>query len=149
MSTHQTAARARAAVSDAITDRGGRAREIRVGRRTEILATTPGSSTNYGIRVLSRTKGDWQTSIAEGALDAPEDPTRVWVLVDFTQTRARFFVIPEHWIRRDIAGVTEEYFRRHGGTRAENPDSVHHKIETARVEDWRGRWDLLGLPLGT
>lgn len=148
MSTHDTAARARAAVARAVQDRGGRAREVRVGRRTELLVETPDGGSSRSVRVLSKRRGDWQTSTNEADDAAQPDPARCWVFVDLAPPGPQFYVAPEHWVRRDIAEDHHAYLQRHGGRRALSPDSEHHRVQPSRVSEWHDRWDLLGLPPG-
>jgi hypothetical protein len=137
------AAQARAAVIRAVEQRGGTVREVRDGRRVELVVD--GLEGRSRVRVISRRRGDWQTSIREG--DRTEvGPGRFWVLVDLAIARPRFYVAPADWMTDDIRREHEDYLRRHGGTRARTEDSVHHRITTARVEQWWERWDLLGLP---
>jgi hypothetical protein len=54
--------------------------------------------------------------------------------------------MPEWWIQNDIYRAHSNYLAKHGGVRpGSNPDSTHHAIQTARVSEWRDRWDLLGI----
>jgi len=54
-------------------------------------------------------------------------------------------VVPEWWILNDIHVHHLAYLKRHGGRRARNPESTHHAIQHARIEEWRDRWDILGI----
>jgi hypothetical protein len=45
----------------------------------------------------------------------------------------------------DIYSAHQDYLMRHGGRRAENNDSKHHAIRLDRVQQWEGRWDILGI----
>lgn len=64
-----------------------------------------------------------------------------------TEGRAlpEYFVVPEKWIQKDIDAAYAAYLKRHGGKRARTPGSTHHAIRKDRVEQWRDRWDLLGI----
>ena len=54
--------------------------------------------------------------------------------------------MPERWIENDIVTAHAAYLDKHGGVRpGKNPDSTHHGIPTARVDQWLERWDLLGI----
>src|SRR3954470_24283469 len=57
VNTHDVAAEARARVVQEIERRGGRAREVHEGRRTELRVDTPTGSVT--VRVFSRRSGDW------------------------------------------------------------------------------------------
>lgn len=122
-STHQVAADARALVVREVVRRGGTAREV---------------------RVISRRAGDWQTSIREGDTSTVSG-TRFWVFVDLAQGMPSYYVAPESWVVDDIHTEHEEYLARNGGRRAQTEDSTHHRIQTSRVQRWKGRWNLLGL----
>jgi hypothetical protein len=141
-SSSEVAAAGRAAVTRAVEYRGGTVREARNGRRTELLVQTP--SGRWRVRVLTRRRGDWQTSIREGDNAAPR-PNAVWVFVDLANGATTYYVAPEPWVVDDIRTEHERYLERNGGQRAVTKDSEHHGIKTDRVERWLGRWDLLGL----
>jgi hypothetical protein len=72
----------------------------------------------------------------------PAAPT-FWAFIDPGATPPAAFIAPDAWVRRDISRAHEDYLRRHGGHRAQNDDSDHHAISVARIEQWRGRWELL------
>ncbi|MHA6630919.1 hypothetical protein ACU61A_36230 [Pseudonocardia sichuanensis] len=141
-SSAEVAAAGRAAVTRAVEYRGGTVREVRNGRRTELLVQTP--TGRWRVRVLTRRRGDWQTSIREGANPAPR-ANAVWAFVDLANGATRYYVAPEPWVVNDIRTEHEDYLARNGGQRVVTKDSEHHGIKTARVECWLGRWDLLGL----
>ena len=141
-STADVAAEARAAVVRAVERRGGVAREVRDGRRVELVVESPAGRRR--VRVSSRRRGDWQTSIREGDRPSPGD-LRFWIFVDLSGGDPGFYVAPEASVADDIRREHEEYLVRNGGRRARTPDSEHHRIQTWRVARWRDRWDLLGL----
>jgi hypothetical protein len=103
------------------------------------------------LRVRTRKSGDWHASLAE------RDPRRdergvetFWVFVDLSvEDKARYFIVPEWWMRRDIHHHHEGYLIRHGGVRPEVPESDHHAIEPYRVTKWENEWQLLGLRTGS
>ena len=141
-STHQVAADARTLVVREVVRRGGTAREVRVGARTELRVTSPAGPRE--VRVISRRAGDWQTSIREGDTSTVSG-TRFWVFVDLAQGMPSYYVAPESWVVDDIHTEHAEYLARNGGRRAQTEDSTHHRIQTSRVQQWKGRWNLLGL----
>ena len=114
----------------------------------DIIASDVTHERKITIQVKSKTSGDWQTSIKRGRAWA-EDPGdgRYWVLVDLGPDRPRYFVVPAWWIENDIYIAHQDYLARHGGERAVNPDSTHHRITTKRVAVWEDRWDVLGILL--
>jgi hypothetical protein len=94
--------------------------------------------------VRARTRGDWQTSTTYGELSTPElVPSRFWVMVDLFPDTTNFYVVPEWWIRNDIYEKHQAYLNEHGGLRAVNDESDHHRIWTERVQQWLGRWEQL------
>ncbi|MFL5953422.1 MAG: hypothetical protein ACJ76I_04845 [Gaiellaceae bacterium] len=98
------------------------------------------------ITVKAKTAGDWQPSTDAGVPHAPEDdPTSFWVLVDLRQSAPRYLIMPSWWIENNIYEEHQAYLGRHGGHRAQSPDSKHHRITDDRVDHWLDRWALLGI----
>jgi hypothetical protein len=141
-STAEVAADARAIVIREIERRGGRAMEVQHGRRWELLVDN-GSGAPSRVRVVSRRRGDWQSSIKEG--DGPGVDWRCWVFVDLAH-EPRFWALPEPEVVTGIRDRHRDYLARHEGRRAVNDDSVHCAIRTSDVTHGADRWDLLGLP---
>lgn len=141
-STRQVAADARAAVIREITRRGGTARQVPVGQRTEIRLTCPAGIRE--LRVVSKRKGDWQSSIRDGDTVAT-DGRRLWVFVDFGRPEPRYYVVPEREVVTGIRVRHQAYLARNGGRRVLNDSSLHCAIKVHDVASWAGRWDLLGL----
>ena len=136
--------RAIAAIVDEIVRRGGQARIERRGAKKEIIARSPESTRDVVILVRARTRGDWQAQASQGREREPEEvSTRFWVMVDLFADATNFYVVPEWWIQNDIREKYEAYLAHHGGTRPVNEKSDHAKIETARVQEWLDRWDLI------
>ena len=141
-----TADRGRMLAATEIARRGGTVTEVRDGRIRLLRVLGPGDHPPVHVRVKTRTGGTWQGSTR----DADENPAppavpTFWCFVDLSTPRPAFYVVPDEWMRRDIFVDHQRYLRRHGGTRAESPDSEHHAIELPRITMWRDRWDLLGL----
>jgi len=117
----------------------------------DLLASDRDNTQRASIQV--KTKGPssrgWQTSTRQGlsseSADAQLFEGRFWVLVDLGPTYPGFYVMPELWIRNDICDGYQEYLSAHGGHRPGNPTSEHWLIAVARVADWRGAWDVLGI----
>lgn len=141
----------RALVKAELERRGAVVRELRDGRVVWLEALGPGSIPRARVRVKSRRSGTWQMSASVGAADPPpSEPPAFWAFVDFTEQPPSVFVAPDSWVRRDVHDAHESYLARHGGHRAENDTSDHHALSADRIEQWRGRWDLLDVesPLG-
>lgn len=143
-STRDVAEHARRLVRKEIERRGGTAREVPVGRRTEIHMDGPDGSRR--LRVLSRRRGDWQSSIREG--DTEVEPDRFWVFVDFSTSPVSFHIGAEEEVVHGIRTRHEEYLRRNGGRRVINNASLHCSIRLRDIEGAARRWDLLGLGSG-
>ncbi|WP_345379339.1 hypothetical protein [Pseudonocardia yuanmonensis] len=124
-----------------IERRGGRAIEVQHGRRWELLLDN-GSGEASRVRVVSRRRGDWQSSIKEG--DGQGAAWRFWVFVDLAH-EPRFWMLPEPEVVAGIRDRHREYLARHGGRRSVNDYSLHCAIRTSDVAHGADRWDLLGL----
>jgi hypothetical protein len=80
--------------------------------------------------------------------DVYSDETEFWILVDVgrnPEIRPDYFIVPAWWMENSIHVEHQNYLARHGGQRAQNPGSTHHAVPVNRVEQWRERWDLLGI----
>jgi hypothetical protein len=133
--------------ADEITRRGAHVTLIK-GNKNLIEASDKNRQKKVTIRVKSRRKGTWQTSINEGRpMDRPVSNDKFWIFVDLSVSELipDFYVVPDNWIRNDIYVHHQEYLQRHGGERAITKDSTHHAISLDRIEQWHDRWDILGL----
>ena len=140
--TQNTAGRGRALVTLELEGRGWAVRTGQIGRRPVLHAERDGARRT--VRVSAKRSGNWQTSTTYGADQAPEEARgRFWVFVDVGRPESEFFVVPEDWMVEDIWQVHQQYLKKHGGQRKVTRKSTHHKIELARIQDWRDRWDLL------
>jgi hypothetical protein len=97
--------------------------------------------------VKTRRVGTWHTRTRDEP-SVIEDATsnEYWLFVDLLSDPTGFYVVPAGWMENNIYRVGKEYLARHGGTRPRTPSSTHHGIVEDRIAQWRGRWDLLGLP---
>jgi hypothetical protein len=114
----------------------------------DILASDKAQTRTVSIRVKTRRRGSWHSDIRRGEpLDAAEVNDRFWVFVDLRKPPEGpgFYIVPDRWMRNNIYEAHQEYLARHGGARAVNPASTHHAIKKSRIEQWRDRWDLLGI----
>jgi hypothetical protein len=116
--------------------------------KIDVLASDFEQVRKITIQVKAKRGGtSWQTSIRKGRpweeAEAPAD--RFWVLVDLRPAAPEYFVMPEWWIENNIYDAHGDYLALHGGVRPGNPDSLHHAIPVARVEQWCDRWDVLGI----
>jgi hypothetical protein len=137
----EVAADARKIVMNAIVHRGGTVSEVRDGRRWELHGH--GNQGAFRVRVVSRRRGDWQSSIREA--DGPGDMGRHWVFVEFGSAAPRFWIMAETEVVAGIRDRHRDYLARNGGHRVQNDASLHCKITTGDVASGAARWDLLGL----
>lgn len=115
----------------------------------DILASDVVRTRTVSLQVKTKTTGTWHTTTNRGRpRDEDPDETEFWVFVDIgrdADARPDYFVVPEWWVENSIHVEHEAYLARHGGQRARNPDSTHHAVPASRIEQWRERWDLLGI----
>lgn len=116
----------------------------------DVLATNTEQTRTISIQVKAKsgTSPGWQTQTTRGRQRSPDpEETRFWILVDLggVDSGPSYFVVPEWWMQNDIYEAFNEYIAKYGGHRPRTLDSKHHKIDRRRVEQWCGRWDLLGI----
>ncbi|MGH3626301.1 MAG: hypothetical protein ACRDRL_02480 [Sciscionella sp.] len=116
-------------------------------KRIDILANDVEHKRFIGIQVKTKTgKGGWQADTRSGQPHKkPKDETAYWVLVDLSQGDPQYYVMPAWWIENDIHTTHHGYLHKHGGHRPHTDDSTHHLITVQRVEQWKDRWDVLGI----
>jgi len=146
--THQVSKAGQHFVAAELNRRGANA-SVSDERRTTILATNTERTRSVTILVKTMTTHAWQASITQGRKRS--EPTaeegRFWIFVDLEQSpgQPEYYIVPEWWIENDIYMVHQRLLSEHGGHRAKTDESTHHAIERSRIEEWRDRWDLLGV----
>lgn len=117
--------------------------------KIDLIACNQDQSHTIHIQVKTKRSGrTWHSSIVGSQPMLPlENETNFWVFVDLGDLDAfpRYWVAPDWWIKDDIYKVHLAYLNRHGGRRANNPDSTHHAIDENRLSEWQGRWEILGI----
>ncbi|MFF0876487.1 hypothetical protein [Micromonospora aurantiaca (nom. illeg.)] len=147
INTHQVFEAGMSRVVAEIEKRGGSIE--RHGRMLTITTSfgSPNSPASIRAKVTSKTSGDWQTSTREGQQsDGDMTGADYWVFVDLGVDPSEFYIAPASWVHEEVAKRHRQFLLKHGGKRPVNPESVHHKIKTEWIAQWRHRWDLLGLP---
>ncbi len=134
-------------VEEEVGRRGGRC-EVLAGRRGpgghHLSIESP--SGRWLVRLKTKSSGTWQDHTENGAAASEADADdRVWIYVDVGPQGPAFFIAPGWWAVNDIHQAHEAYLQKHGGRRARSQDTTHHAIRPDRVEQWRDRWDVLGL----
>lgn len=114
----------------------------------DIQASNTSRTRTVSIQVKTRTKGSWHSDIRKGDRmdENPADET-FWIFVDLKKVPEppEYYIVRDSWMRNNIYERHQEILRSHGGTRLNNPKSTHHAINLNRIEQWKGRWDLLGI----
>lgn len=115
----------------------------------DILASDVEQTRTVTIQVKTKTSGTWHASTLRGKLgDEDPDEMRFWILVDIgrdPELPPGYWIVPESWMRNHIHVRYHEGLALHGGARPKNPDSTHFAIIPKNVQEWRDRWDLLGI----
>ena len=112
----------------------------------DLLASDVTHERKIDIQVKTKTGGAWQTTIKRGEPQSePEEVKNFWILVDLREAGPEYYVVPKWWIANDIHTAHQNYLAKHGGKRAKSQESTHHSIPLHRVQQWKDRWDLLGI----
>ncbi len=115
----------------------------------DLIACNPDRSRTVHVQVKTKRGGSkWQGSIEGcGPMRRRRNETNFWVFVSLGKTgeSPRYWIVPDWWMRNDIHRAHQAYLKCHGGTRPGNPNSKHHSIEESRLEQWRDRWDIMGI----
>jgi len=110
----------------------------------DIIASSANMTRKIFIQVKTKRKGTWQTTFDKGKpCKRNSKETNYWVFVDLEREHPEYYVCPEWWIRNDIFQAHAGYLKKHRGKRKVNPQSKHHSIGKARIEEWKDRWDIL------
>lgn len=113
----------------------------------DVIASDVSHTRHITLQVKTRTSGTWHASVprdAEQGLPVP-DESSFWAFVDLSKDQPEYYFAPRSWMRNDIYETHAAYLARHGGARPNSPESRHHAITAARIEQWRDRWDVLGI----
>jgi len=143
----QTRVRGLEAAVEELRRRGAQVDQHAEGRSRNFLRIRAPTGRSTFVYVKTKSTGDWQTDIGKGTPHNEDEPlgSRYWLFVDLSNKRPGFLIAPESWVENDIYETHQAHLVRHGGRRARSPNSTHHGIQTGRIEQWRDRWDLLGL----
>lgn len=117
--------------------------------KIDLIACNSDESRTVYIQVKTKRGGNtWHSSIIGSRPTSPiPGESNFWVFVDLggLDEHPRFWIVPDWWIKNDIYTAHQAYIQKHGGQRVSNPESTHHAIEEGRLEEWSGRWDILGI----
>ncbi|MFE9206821.1 hypothetical protein [Micromonospora sp. NPDC007230] len=84
-------------------------------------------------------RGAWMIADIDKTVEASVD---LYVLVDVTEGRRDFYVVPGEDLRSGVRERHNEFMTSVGGVRPRNPDSRHTAIYPTNVEAWRNQWSL-------
>ena len=105
----------------------------------------------FRVQVKARRTGTWQPTYKDhyAEADPDNDTGRFWVFVDLKaidlgKEPPRFYIAPAGWVENYIYAGHMAYLERKGLTQKERP-SRHHSLHLKDIEQWRDRWDLLGV----
>jgi hypothetical protein len=103
------------------------------------------------VQVKTRRTGTWQSTYKHyyAEADPDSDTGRFWVFVDLKamdlgKEPPRFYIAPAGWVENYIRAGHMAHLERKGLNRKERP-SHHHSLQLKDIEQWRDRWDLLGV----
>lgn len=98
-------------------------------RKSLLHATDLNRSRTVELRIKTKRKGNWHTTIDEAKPDGKppdlNDVRNFWVFVDMGGA-PKYWIVPDWWIRNDIHEAHQQYLTKHGGQRPENNFSNHH-----------------------
>lgn len=117
--------------------------------KIDLIACNSDESRTVYIQVKTKRGGKtWHSSISGSEPTSPKpDELNFWAFVDLGSfdEHPRFWIVPDWWIKNDIYMAHQAYLQKHGGQRASNSNSTHHAIDEKRLDEWLGRWDILGI----
>ena len=113
----------------------------------DILASDLTGTRRISIQVRTKSSGTWHARYPEDAAECGEDAaeTSFWVFVDLGGEHPAYYVVPRWWIRNNIWEVHTAFLARYEQKHGRPRESDHHGIPVDRIEQWRGRWDVLGI----
>lgn len=113
----------------------------------DILASNTDLSRRISIQVKTKHSGTWQVRGSREAEKCEENPApdSFWIFVDLASAQPVYFVAPRWWVRNDIYDDYIPYLALYKQEHGCDRKSDHHAIAVKRIEQWRDRWDLLGI----
>src|SRR5690606_819465 len=143
--TQATATTGLVALLQELTRRGARSVTEARALNRKVLRISNSLGEELLLIPKSRTSGTWQGSTTDADL-RKASPNTYWVFIDLqARPRVEYFIVPDGWMRRNIAEYHAAYLSRNNGRRAVTDTSTHHAIQKGRIAIWRDRWDLIGL----
>jgi hypothetical protein len=116
--------------------------------RIDILACDINQNRTVHIQVKTKTAGDWQSTINHGKKCSNKmNETSFWIFVDLSRgtNPPDFYIVPEWWIKNNIFECHTAYLKKNLGKRPVSQESTHHSINNRRLEQWKDKWDILGI----
>jgi hypothetical protein len=148
MNSHEVNLEGKRRVEEELLKRGAASVTFIGKRKTLLSVESSKNGRTVEIYVKTKRKGSWHTKIEEAKpANSPlsiENESSFWVFVELSDA-PRYWIVPDRWIRNDIHVAHQRYLDKHGGHRPQNDASNHHSIEESRIEQWQGRWEVLGI----
>ena len=115
----------------------------------DILASDVKQARQITLQVKTRTAGTWHAQVPRDAEQGPplRGDSAFWAFVDLSTDEPQYYFAPRSWIHNDIYNTHAAMLERHGGKRPHAPESKHHAITVARIQQWHDRWDVLRILL--
>ena len=113
-------------------------------KNIDIIATNANQTRTVMITVNTRRRGVWYASANDGKPSKKiPDETNFWIFVSIGKLTElpNYYIVPEWWGRNDIYNETKGFLLH----KAKSNTYMHHGINVNRIEQWKDRWDILGL----
>ena len=113
-------------------------------KNIDIIACNSNQARTVMITVKTKRRGVWYASANDGKSSKKiSDETNFWIFVSIEKINElpNYYIVPEWWIRNDIYNETKDLPL----SKANSNTYRHHGINVARIEQWKDRWDILGL----
>jgi hypothetical protein len=125
--------------------------KLPLGAPADDLVVHLGGGKNLRLQVKTRRTGTWQPTHKDSFAhsDRKTKDNRFWVFVDLKaidlgREAPHFYIVPAIWIENYVHERFTAYLKSRGLS-LEERRSRHTSITEDEIEEWRDRWDLLGL----
>ncbi len=118
--------------------------------KIDLVASNIDQTRTVSVQVKTRRAGTWHARTTDGReCKEKTDETNFWIFVDILNNKLKpdYYIVPEWWLANNIHELHTAYLKRHGGKRKHGGDSTHHGVTLDRIEEWKDKWDILGLDL--
>lgn len=116
--------------------------------RVDVVATDPDQHRSVNVQVKTSTSGRWHGNIDRLRSErdsAASSDFIIFVHLGSEEHSPTYYVCPMREFAAQHCQGHEDWIKRHGGTRPKSPESKHTLVTADGIEQWRERWDLLGI----